>query len=88
MWLFKDCVRERFSFARNLGNAFGPAIFGGLVLLLERGSMGALIGNGFQSQAAPALLAQSIREIMRILVAVVVILIPVVAEFGQRESPV
>ena len=96
LWEVQGLAAERelglytglFNFARNLGNAFGPAIFGGLVLLLERGSMGALIGNGFQSQAAPALLAQSIHEIMWMLVAVVVILIPVVAEFGSRESPV
>ncbi len=76
-----------FNFARNLGNAFGPAIFGGLVLLLEQVSRGGMVGSGFQSQATPAVLMQSIREVMWILVAVLAILIPVVAEFGPRESP-
>ncbi|MHB1629809.1 MAG: MFS transporter [Bacilli bacterium] len=76
-----------FNFARNLGNALGPAIFGGLVLLFEQGSMGALAGGGLHGQAAPAALSQAIREVLWILVAVLAILIPVVAEFGPRESP-
>ncbi len=95
LWEVQTLASERemalhtglFNFARNLGNALGPAIFGGLVLLLEQGSMGVLIGSGVQRQAAPAVLSQSIHEVMWILVAVLAILIPVVAEFGPRESP-
>lgn len=77
-----------FNFARNVGNAFGPAIFGGLALWMEHGPISIRSGGGLQTALAPGLLAQSIHVAMWILVAVLAILIPIVAEFGPRESPV
>lgn len=90
LWEVQEMAGERdmaldtglFNFARNVGNAFGPAVFGGLVLLLERGSMSIPGDGGFLGHAAPAALAHAVREVMWILVAVLAALIPLVAEFG------
>ncbi len=76
-----------FNFARNVGNALGPAIFGGLTLWMDHGLIGIQPSDGLQTVPISGLLTQSIHVTVWILVAVLAVLIPIVAEFGPRKSP-
>ncbi len=76
-----------FNFARNVGNALGPAIFGGLTLWMDHGPIGIQPSGGLQTVPISGLLTQSIHVMVWIVVAVLAVLIPIVAEFGPRKSP-